>query len=115
MGQKKFHIRPRVPKNGLKTAKKQGLSQNLKKNEPNSIGRSDFSSKPQSRHAGRSRAPYEPCSAKIGDPGGFKTPIFSKKWFLGEKKGISAPKLQSEGDFFFIILEGPHTQDLGPI
>ena len=47
--------------------------------------------------------------------GGFKTPIFSKNGFLGEKKGISAPKLQSEGDFFFIILEGPHTQDLGPI
>ena len=47
--------------------------------------------------------------------GGFKTPIFSKNGFLGEKKGISAPKLQSEGDFFSIILEGPHTQDLGPI
>ena len=36
--------------------------------------------------------------------GGFKTPIFSKNVFLGEKKGISAPKLQSEGDFFFHYL-----------
>ena len=47
--------------------------------------------------------------------GGLKPPYFQKMVFFGKKKGISAPKLQNEGDFFFIILEGRHTQDLGPI
>ena len=29
-----------------------------------------FFSRPKKRHVGRIWAPYEPCPAKIGDPGG---------------------------------------------
>ena len=50
----------------------------------------------------------------LGTLGGFKTPLRSKKVFLGPKKGISAPKFQMEG-FFFIISGGTHKQYLGPI
>ena len=71
IGPKKFHIWLGVPKNGPNNAKKNRVrDKKMKKKEPNSIGRLDFYPKPQSRHAGRSRASYEPCSAKSGDPGG---------------------------------------------
>ena len=48
----------------------------------------DFFPKPQNRHAGRSRAPYEPCSAKFGDPRGVQNPPTLKKNWGGAKKGI---------------------------
>ena len=71
MDQKNFIFGLGYPKMGQIMQKKTGCeTKKMKKKEPNSIGRLDFYPKPQSRHAGRSRASYEPCSEKSGDPGG---------------------------------------------
>ena len=47
--------------------------------------------------------------------GGFKTPIVSKNDFLRKKKVYQLQNSKMKVIFFFIILEGRHTQDLGPI
>ena len=71
MGQKNFIFGWGYPKMGQITQKNRVRDKKMKKKkEPNSIGRLDFYPKPQIRHADRSRASYEPCSAKSGDPGG---------------------------------------------
>ena len=48
----------------------------------------DFFSKPKKRHVGRIWAPYEPCPAKIGDPGGVLPPHIVKKCFFGDIKMV---------------------------
>ena len=51
----------------------------------------------------------------LGTLGEFKTPLRSKKVFLGPKKRYLSSKISNGGVLFFIISGGTHKQYLGPI